>query len=75
MPQIRRATVADADTICHDRLRMFVDSGLGDESAMPPIIAHFAKWLKPRLADSTYLGWIAEEAGASVGGIGIWLMD
>ena len=75
MPQIRRATAADVDTICYQRLRMFVDSALGDESAMPPIIARFATWLKPRLAGETYLGWIVEVNGQPVGGIGLWLMD
>jgi GNAT superfamily N-acetyltransferase len=74
MPQIRRATAADADIICYQRLRMFVDSALGDESALPPIIARFATWLKPRLADETYLGWIVDEDGQPVGGIGVWLM-
>jgi GNAT superfamily N-acetyltransferase len=75
MPQIRRAKALDADTICHQRLRMFVDSALGVEAEMAPIIARFATWLKPRLANETYLGWIAEQDTRAVGGIGLWLMD
>jgi GNAT superfamily N-acetyltransferase len=75
MTHIRPATIADAETICYQRLRMFVDSGLGSESVMPPIINRFRGWLTPRLANGTYLGWLVEEEKRTIAGIGMWLMD
>lgn len=75
MPQIRRATLADAETISDQRLRMFIDAGHGHEYTLAPMIALFTAWVKPRLKDETYLGWIVEEDSRPVAGIGAWLMD
>lgn len=75
MNPIRRATVQDAETICHHRLRMFVDSGFGDESQLSDVIDQFRKWVTPRLENETYLGWLIDEGDRSVAGLGMWLMD
>lgn len=75
MNHIRRATVQDAETICHHRLRMFIDSGVCDESELPAVIDQFRKWVTPRLENETYLGWLIDEGERSVAGLGMWLMD
>jgi GNAT superfamily N-acetyltransferase len=75
MSPIRRATIEDAETICQHRLRMFLDSGLGDESLMPDVVDQFRKWVTPRLENGTYLGWLIDDRDRSVAGIGMWLMD
>lgn len=75
MTHIRRATGDDAETICQQRARMFIDSGVADESAMPPILSQFRMWLTPKLQDGTYLGWLVEQQDQALAGIGMWLMD
>src|SRR6266702_1236326 len=75
MFETRRATVADLETIAHQRLRMFVDAGLGEEAQMASMIAKFETWVRPKLSDGTYQGWLVEEDGRPVAGAGLWLMD
>ena len=41
MSGTRRATLADLETIAHQRLRMFLDAGLGEEAQMASMIAKF----------------------------------
>lgn len=72
----RVATEGDAATIAEQRRRMFADSGQADAEAMQTMVANFAVWVRPRLADGTYMGWIVEDvAGRAVAGAGTWLMD
>lgn len=71
----RRATLADLETIAHQRLRMFVDAGLGGEAQMASMIAKFVTWVRPKLSDGTYLGWLVEQDGRPVAGSGLWVMD
>ena len=54
---------------------MFVDSGQAESETMDRMFVNFVVWVRPRLADGRYLGWLAEEDGAVVGGAGVWLMD
>jgi GNAT superfamily N-acetyltransferase len=37
--------------------------------------AAFRVWLKPRLEDYRYFGWIVEDGGAPVAGIGMMIID
>lgn len=75
MTTTRMATTADAELIAHHRLRMFVDSGQADGEAMTQMAANFIAWVKPRLEDGRYLGWLMVEGGAVVAGAGMWLVD
>ena len=75
MAETRRATVADAETIGKQRMRMFVDAGLGDEAQMQSMITKFVAWVRPKLSDGTYIGWLVEEDGRLVAGAGLWVMD
>ena len=69
------ATEEDAALIAEHRRRMFVDSGQAESAAMDLMVANFVEWVRPRLADGRYLGWLTEDDGAVVGGAGMWLMD
>ena len=71
----RMATVDDAQLIAEQRQRMFVDSGQAEGAAMSRMVDNFVAWVRPRLADGTYLGWLMEEEGAVIAGAGMWLMD
>lgn len=67
--------MSDAEAIANQRLRMFADAGVADESAMGPMTANFVAWVRPRLADGSYVGWLAEERGQLVAGAGLWVID
>ncbi len=75
------ATEADAELIAEQRRQMFVDSGQATATAMQTMVDNFVPWVKPRLANGTYVGWIVEtvkivkEEGRPVAGAGTWLMD
>ena len=72
---IRPATVADAALIAAQRQAMFADA----VSPLPPTLAAmqsaFEPWVRERLANQTYRGWIGEVDGRPVAGAGLWIMD
>lgn len=53
---------------------MFRDTGQSDE-ALKTMTLHFREWLRPRLEDRSYFGFIAYENGVPVAGIGLMLID
>jgi GNAT superfamily N-acetyltransferase len=75
MLMVRTATAADAELIAQHRVRMFVDSGQADGEAMTQMAANFVAWVRPRLEDGRYLGWLMVEGEAVVAGAGMWLVD
>ena len=54
---------------------MFLDSGQADAAGMAEMMANFVEWVRPRLEDERYLGWMVEDDGKVIGGAGIWLQD
>jgi GNAT superfamily N-acetyltransferase len=75
MADIRRATAVDAEAIGQQRLRMFVDADVKFTVPMETMVANFVAWVRPKLEDDTYVGWLAEEDGCLVAGAGLWVMD
>jgi ribosomal protein S18 acetylase RimI-like enzyme len=75
MAEIRRATVEDAGAIAEQRVRMFEDAGLSSETKMVRMLANFIVWVRGKLEDGSYAGWLVEEDGRLVGGAGLWVMD
>jgi hypothetical protein len=76
MFETRLAVGGDAELIAHQRMRMFVDAGQAEEgAAMQTMMEKFAVWVRPRLQDGSYVGWIVEQGGRAVAGAGMWLMD
>jgi len=75
MVETRRATAADAEAIGEQRQRMFADAGLADEAQMTPMIAKFVPWVRAKLEDGSYVGWLTEEDGRLVAGAGLWMME
>ncbi len=64
----RMATAADAELIAEQRRRMFADAGQADAETMPKMVENFLEWVRPRLADGRYLGWLVEEDGVVIAG-------
>jgi GNAT superfamily N-acetyltransferase len=75
MFDIRPANFADAEFIAEQRYQMFLDAGQADAETMTGLRERFASWVRPRLEDGSYLGWIALADGEVAAGAGLWLMD
>jgi ribosomal protein S18 acetylase RimI-like enzyme len=75
MFETRLATVADAELIARQRRRMFVDAGNGEDDKLQTMEDNFVAWVRPRLSDGSYVGWIVSEEGQVVAGAGMWVMD
>ena len=54
---------------------MFVDAGQAEDADMQAMMDNFLAWVRPRLSDGSYVGWIVEEDGRAVAGAGMWLID
>jgi GNAT superfamily N-acetyltransferase len=75
MFETRLATVADAELIAEQRRKMFSDSGQADDAEMQTLVANFVVWVRPRLEDGSYVGWLVLDGKRVVAGAGMWLMD
>jgi GNAT superfamily N-acetyltransferase len=77
MVTTRPVSLSDLDLICRHREEMFRASnapGRSDES-LRAMTASFRVWIEPRLRDGSYFGYIAEENGAAVAGIGLMIIN
>ncbi|AIF48826.1 GNAT family acetyltransferase [Dyella japonica A8] len=53
---------------------MFRDAG-GRDEALATMTGQFREWLRPRLRDGSYFGFVMSDDGAPVAGIGLMLID
>ena len=72
--EVRPVNADDLELVCRHREEMFRDVGRA-EADLPRMTGHFRTWLAPRLADGTYFGFILEDEGVPVGGIGLLEID
>lgn len=72
--RIRSIASGDLELICTHRERLFVASG-HDRASLKPMIDAFRAWLRPRLADKSYFGWIIERDGRAIAGMGMMKID
>lgn len=70
---IRRATVADAAVIAHQRARMFYDLGRISEQEAAAIEAETRQQMGELLESAEYLAWLAECDGKIVAGGGVMM--
>jgi len=75
MFETRLATEADAELITEHRRRMFVEMGRPEDERMRTMLVAFVPWVRERLRDGRYMGWMVEQAGLVVAGGGMYLMD
>lgn len=54
---------------------MFVDAVSPVPVTLDAMEARFTPWVRERLKDGRYVGWIAEDAGRAVAGAGLWIME
>jgi len=75
MFEIRLALPEDAELIAQQRRQMFLDAGQPDDEMMAAMERDFVPWVRTKLAEDKYIGFLASEDGAVVGGAGVWLME
>jgi GNAT superfamily N-acetyltransferase len=73
----RPVTPDDVELICDQRERLFRESNSPGrtEEVIRTQTAHFRPWLVPRLRDGSYFGFILEDAGKAVAGIGLMVIE
>ena len=74
MSSLRPITPRDLDIVCHHRDAMFEDMAV-DPRVRDEMREGFRDWVTPRLADGRYFGFLLEDAGAVVAGVGLFLLD
>jgi GNAT superfamily N-acetyltransferase len=74
MISIRPVRPEDMAVVCVHRRRMFAESGVA-ETTLDAMQDPFAVWLAPRLEDGSYFGFMAEEDGVVVAGVGLRLIE
>lgn len=75
MFETRLATEADAELIAEHRCWMFAEMGNDDPGRLREMAEAFIPWVRERLRDGRYLGWLGMEGEKVVAGAGMWLMD
>ena len=75
MFEMRMATAADSELIAEQRRRMFIDAGQTDEALTNTVFAKFVPWVRPKLEDGSYVGWLVSKGEVVVAGAGMLLMD
>jgi GNAT superfamily N-acetyltransferase len=75
MFEIRFAVLHDAELIGQQRQQMFIDAGQPDDERMAAMAEEFVPWVRQKLAEGRYIGWLASADGRMVGGAGLWLME
>jgi GNAT superfamily N-acetyltransferase len=77
MPNIRLATLDDADLITNHRHTMFADNNLATESHLTAMDTNFNPWVRRHLAAGTYIGLLLEDETSQkiLASAGIFLQD
>lgn len=75
MFETRLATADDAELIAEQRCKMFIDAGQADEVLTKTVFAKFVPWVRPKLENGSYVGWLVSKDGLVVAGAGMLLMD
>ncbi|MEE1887365.1 GNAT family N-acetyltransferase [Pseudomonas carassii] len=71
---LRRLLPDDHAMICAHREAMFLDAG-GDPQRLKTMTEHFGPWLRPRLEDGRYYGFVLLDDPQPVAAIGLMSID
>ena len=77
MTTLRPITTDDLELVCRHREAMFRASARAgrSEETLQEMTRAFRVWLEPRLADGSYFGFVIEDGGVPVAGIGLMVID
>jgi ribosomal protein S18 acetylase RimI-like enzyme len=78
----RQATVEDAPLLTTHRHAMFAEIGNSSIDDLGTMSLHFSAWVRRKLSEGKYLGWIIEEGdkpvesgGKAIASIGLYLLE
>jgi len=71
----REATIADSALIAAHRHAMFSSMPNPNPSVLDAMSRAFEPWVRQRISEERYLGWIAEEDGRLAGSAGLLILD
>ncbi|MGC8102777.1 GNAT family N-acetyltransferase [Metapseudomonas otitidis] len=72
--QARQLVPDDLELICRHREAMFLEAG-GDPAALRVMTEHFRPWLRVRLENGRYYGFMVMDEGDPAAGIGLMSID
>ena len=72
--EVRSLGVDDIELVCRHREEMFREAGR-DDDILQTMTRQFRPWLEPRLRDGSYFGFVLEDQGQPVAGIGLMAID
>ena len=72
---IRWAKPDDAAIITSHRRRMFEDMGFDDKDNLDAMDARYIGWVRAKIEQGTYHGWLVCDGDTVVAGAGLWEMD
>ncbi len=72
--RVRPVAPDDLELVCSQRRRMFAEAGRPEQELAPMTLA-FRAWLRPRLADGRYFGFVVEDGADPVAGVGLFVLD
>ncbi len=72
--QVRALSEHDVELVCRHREAMFRDAGCS-EDVLSEMTPHFRDWVRPRLRDRSYFGFVISDNAQPVAGIGLMLID
>ncbi|MEM7446424.1 MAG: GNAT family N-acetyltransferase [Pseudomonadota bacterium] len=75
MIETRPIASDDLDLVCRHRVAMFTADGRRTEAELADMDRAFRDWLAPRLEDGSYFGFVVEDDGRPVAGIGLMVLD
>jgi GNAT superfamily N-acetyltransferase len=64
----------DLELVCRHREAMFREAGQ-DDAVLRTMTAHFRDWLRPRLRDRSYFGFVMSDGDEPIAGIGLMTID
>ncbi|RFU48931.1 GNAT family N-acetyltransferase [Paraburkholderia sp. DHOC27] len=65
---------ADLELVCRHREEMFRDAGRS-EDVLQTMTRHFRDWLRPKLRDGSYFGFVLADDDRPVAGVGLMVID
>lgn len=75
MENIRVANVDDAPTIAAQRVKMFQDNNYVPVAPWEALEHNMEAWIRSKLHDGTYAGWLVEDGLEIIAGAGVWFME
>ena len=75
MMTTRSANADDAELITRHRVAMFADMGNAPDAVLDEMALHFQPWVRKKLAEGKYAGWITSDGEHPIASAGLLILD